>query len=764
MTFPSFFPARRREALRWTVGPHDAPDEAPSARVAATVPGAVQLDWARAHDWPDFAFGENFRAYDGLEDRFWTYEATLDFPPPPDGQRLFFVLGGVDYAATVRLNEEVLHEQEGMFTPIELDLTDRAKPGDRLRVTVHPAPKSVEKPKDRAQANRSCKPAVSYGWDFHPRLIPLGIWEETFLEWRAADFIDQVWTRSELGEDLRDATVEIRVARRGSGQATIRWSLLAPNGETRVAQTAPAGAETVLRAEVGNPELWWPHDHGTPALHRSVVELVDATGAVLDRHEQRLGFRRVRLVMAPRQWEEPSGFPKSRSHPPITLEVNGRALFAKGANWVSPDIFPGRITAETYRPLLTLAREANMNLLRCWGGAPVPKPAFFERCDELGLMVWQEFPLACNLYPDDPAYLRVLDQESRSIIARLHAHASVVIWCGGNELFNSWSGMTDQSLPLRLLGSNCYQLDPQRPFLPTSPVDGMGHGHYIFREPKAGAETWARFTGKEAWAFFQEARNTAYTEFGVAGVANEDVIREVIPAEELFPPPAASSVWRAHHAFGAWLEMNHLCLEVVEHYFGPAKSLEELVARGQLLQAEGYRGLYEEARRQKPTASMALCWCLNEPWPTAANCSVVSWPARPKPALNAIAEACRPLAASARIRKFSWRAGERFDPQLFWLNDLPEAIEPGVIEVFVEALDGRRWHLLSWNAGRLAANTNAAGPILQWELPELGGDRFFVTLETPGRPECASRYTLHWEEPAAPDAGTEDESSGLTNL
>lgn len=166
--------------------------------------------------------------------------------------------------------------------------------------------------------------------------------------------------------------------------------------------------------------------------------------------------------------EEDSEFPKSRSNPPITLEINGRRIFCKGTNWVNPDIFPGRLTAETYRKLLELAREANMNMLRVWGGGIVNKESFFELCDEMGLMVWQEFSLACNLYPDTPEYLKVLDQESRSINMRLRKHPSVVLWSGGNELFNSWSGMTDQSLPLRMLNANCYEFNPEIPFLMTS--------------------------------------------------------------------------------------------------------------------------------------------------------------------------------------------------------------------------------------------------------------------------------------------------------
>jgi beta-mannosidase len=492
-----------------------------------------------------------------------------------------------------------------------------------------------------------------------------------------------------------------------------------------------------LRRTIKNPALWWPHDQGAPALHESSVELLDAAGEVVDFRTQRIGFRAVRMVMAPGQWRWRDEFPKTRSLPPFTLEINGRALFAKGANWVSPEIFPGLAGRETCDALLDLARGAHMNLLRLWGGAPAQKEFFYERCDELGIMVWQEFPLACNCYPDDPAYLGVLDRESRSLIARLKPHPSVVLWCGGNELFNHWSGMTDQALPLRLLASNCYQLDPARPFLPTSPVEGVGHGHYVFRDPQ---------TGVEAWAMFQDSRCTAYTEFGVPAPASEEILREIIPEKELFPPRRDGS-WAAHHALGAWQEQedSHLYPETLEHYFGPADSLAQLVGRGQLLQSEGLKGIYEEARRQKPSASMALCWCFNEPWPAAANLSVVSWPARPKPALAAVAAACRPLLASARIRKFAWSEGESFDAQLWWLNDSPDEIPaPGPILPRVETGDGGVFELPPWDAAPLAIapNTNLQGPRLAWKIPALRGNCFKLVLDTPRHPEAASHYTL----------------------
>ena len=467
--------------------------------------------------------------------------------------------------------------------------------------------------------------------------------------------------------------------------------------------------------------------HGEQALYTLEVELEGG-----DLHRSRVGFRRVRLVMAEGAWSQPAGFPKTRSNPPVTVELNGRVLFAKGSNWVNPDVFPARVTAEILRPLLGLAKGANFNLLRCWGGAIVNPEPFFEQCDELGLLVWQEFPLACNLYPDDPAYLKILDQESRSIIGRLRQHPCVGIWCAGNELFHFWSGMTDQSLPIRLLNRNCYDLDPGTPFLATAPLEGMAHGDYRFRNGR----------GQEAFEIFQKSRNTAYSEFGCGMISPADYVRTFIPEAELWPPRPGTS-WETHHGFNAWEEdlSTWLIPATIEHYFGPSPELEAMAARGSWLQCAGYQAIFEEARRQKPGCSMALNWCFNEPWPVAAGNSLVNWPARPKPAYHAARLACRPVLASARFSKFQWQPGETFSAEIWMLNDAPRELPPGEVQVTLKS-GGASTVLLSWKFPGIAAGRNLAGPGAHAVLPSAGSGEFELVLQVLDREEWSTSYRL----------------------
>jgi len=718
--------------LDWHLGHHQNKAQPPAKFIPAKVPGAVQFDYARAEKLPPYWYGDNFKQYEWMEDAFWTYRALFPKPDLTAEQRLFFVSKGIDYEFDIILNGKHLFYQEGMFTPVCLDITDELRQNNEIDVLVYPAPKKPGAPRDRTQADQTCKPAVSYGWDWHPRLVPVGIWDETSLEIRNRSHIQNVMIEYELNDELDAADIKLMVDGKNLSGCFYNWTVTNDKNNPVLREKGTIAAdELTVHSKIQNIELWWPHDHGRSALYYSNLKILNRTGELIEEKNSKIGFRRVKLVKNEGARDEPASFPKTRLVPPMQLEINGRKIFCKGSNWVNPEIFPGQITRDTYKTLLTRAVEANFNLLRCWGGAIVNKDAFFELCDEKGLMVWQDFPLACNEYAANPKYLGVLQQESESIIKRVKQHACHVIWCGGNELFNSWSGMTDQSLALRLLNAQCYRLDPQKPFIYTSPVMGVGHGHYVFRDDKNGGEVFQ---------WMPKSRHTAYAEFGMPGPASVEELKTFIPPEELFPPKPGTA-WEAHHAFNAWEGNTWLTPEIVEHYFGPAASLEELVEQGQLLQAEGYKCIYEEARRQKPYCSMALNWCYNEPWPTAANNSLLNWPAKPKPAFYAVSKACRPVLASARLPKFSWVEGEKFTCEPWILNDSPEPVAGG--KMIVKLVSGKTEQvILNMDFDDLPADTNLAGPQISYVLPRLEQNRFQVVLEIKDRQELSSSYTL----------------------
>ena len=674
-----------RIPISFEVGYSLSPQTAPEEYMPAAVPGAVQLDYAKAKNLVPYWYGDNYKDYAFAEDVYWTYRASIR-PEADPGYLPYLYIGGVDYRFEIRVDGTVLHRQEGMFTPVSLDLQAYVGRDCTLEVMIYPAPKDSTAQKDdfmSRQARRSCKPPVSYGWDWHPRLIPLGIYEEAYIVNKPICHMESTEFTVRLSDDRSTGMVEAAV-RTSSPAGVLRLTLRDGDGCPVAGTSAPAEGETALRLSVDNPALWWCRGQGEQALYTAAVELLDEDGRTVDMVEKRVGFRRVRLVGNMPYPQEESSFPSTQSPSPATIELNGRRIFGKGSNWVPPEIFPGLMNEEVYRPLLIKAADANMNLLRCWGGGLVNKERFFELCDELGLMVWQEFPLACNSYPDDESYLAVLQQESVSIIKRLRSHPCLALWCGGNELFNGWSGMNNQSHALRLLDMNCYLYDRLTPFIMTSPLYGMGHGHYVLRNPD----------GTDVLKNYIHAKKVAYTEFGCPGPASPEYIRTFM-TEKDFREMDSEGVWKTHHAFSAWIyEDTWLRIGDIAYYYGGDMEQEKLLTRGMELQAQGYKHIFEEARRQWPHASMALNWCYNEPWPCAANNSLLSWPAVERPAYEAVKASLRDQMLSIRIPKLGWAPGESLTVELYLLNDLPAALPGGGYELGIRQEDGTEAVLL----------------------------------------------------------------------
>ena len=671
----------------------------------AAVPGNIQNDWAKAQNWGNVSYGLNFKAYKALEPEAWLYEAKAEFEKD---EKVFLHFEGIDYIFDILINGEVIFSQEGMFTPVHLDVTDKLHRGDTVGVKIYPHPMwKGGNENDRQEASQSVKPPCAYGWDWHPRVIPSGIFDEAYILTVKKDCIESAEALYTLADDLSSADVHFDVRCDGEYSVTLY------DEENNVVGTG-------CDMHIEHPKLWWCNGQGEPTLYHYEVR------SASDCKTGTIGFRRIRLVMGEGSWVEPVQFPKSRSATPATIEINGRPIFAKGSNWVSPDIFPGNVTEETYRQHIALIKNANMNILRCWGGSGINKKAFYDECDKNGILVWVEFPLACNNYLGTPHYLKILEQEARSIILRLRSHACVALWCGGNELFNNWSCMTDQSLALRLLNKLCYELDMFRPFIYTSPLCGMGHGGYKF--VYSG-------TGKDCFYTFQHAANVAYTEFGVPGTPSADYLRSFIPENELFPMKEEGT-WLEHHAFKSWESDCWLCPGVLKKYGCMFSDLEEVVEYSQWTQAQGYKAIFEEARRQKPLCGMAINWCWNEPWKCAANNSLVCYPYETKPAYFAVKESLRSVLFSARIPKFGWQCGEEFSFELWLLNDSQEAV---TAEAEVELIiDGKIYDLGKYGLSA-DANRNAKGETLTLPLPKTDAKRFTLRLKNA---DYGSEYIL----------------------
>ena len=718
---------RIKKKLTWTLGYSHSPDIVPKDFIPARVPGAVQLDMRRKCGLPDYNYGTNVQQYEWMEKAFWHYRTTA-YVEDTKGDIPYLVLESIEYRYDIRLNGRSVCVGEGLYTPVALNLSDYTGQTIAIEVIVYPAPVRPGTSYRRQEYSASCKPAFSYGWDWSPRLIALGLCGDAYLEYRPTAAIEEFSLTYTLAPDLSAADVTVTFATLGQS-SLLRFTLYSPDGESAysVDKQAPACRDS-FTFTLKHPELWWPSGHGEQNQYTAALQSFTTT-SIADSLEQRTGFRRIKLVMNAGEWERPEGLPATQRRAPITMEINGRRIFAKGSNWVPPDFFLANMAEESYREQLRLVKEAHMNMLRVWGGGYINKEAFYTLCDQLGILVWQEFPLACANYPDDEDYLSVLEQESVSIIKRLRSHPCLALWSGGNELFNEWSGLTNQSLALRLLEKNCYDLDRHTPFIATSPLYGMGHGHYVMRAD-----------GQEALQIFRSKDYTAYTEFGCAAPSPYTYLQQYIPADELETVEPGGS-YELHHAVNAWRSKSDwFSKEIVEYFCGKTDTVKETAEKGVYVQGLMYQYVFEEIRKQWPTCSMALNWCFNEPWPTAAGNSLINYPAIPKPAYERVKNALRDAKASIRPEKLLWRFGEKCSIGLWILNDTPRPLASGTISAFL-SWDDKEMPLLTWTYEAVPAMEKQQGPSLFFQVPVAADGRFYIRLEA-SQPDLSDRFPL----------------------
>jgi beta-mannosidase len=564
------------------------------------------------------------------------------------------------------LNDEVIYSYTGMFKPAKVELLN-AKKGDILKVVIHPAPKHDlnDEPNDpnikrfskmsRSEADRAFKPGMQYGWDCHPRLITQGIYKDAYFYLREPLYIDGVTISYRVVGKIEDCSAQVKVNVSVDSNAKDFVYELSLDGQTVFTSNTPDFTTKV--------DLWYPTGYGKQVVYDLIVKNNDSKNPIS--YSKKIGFRKAQLIMNDGAWKKslgaPYGYPLSRAPHPFQLVINDKKVFAKGSNWVSPEVFLCDVTKDRAKELFVLAKDGNMNIFRMHGGSAVSSDYVFDVADELGIMIWQEFPLACNTYDGDE-YLKVLDEESKYLVSSLKNHPSIILWCGGNELFNDWSGMTDESLALRTLNKNCLDNDPYTPFIMTSPVLGASHGHYSFKK------TWVEKTYAEVMTRYNCCHNTGYVEYGVPALSSYETLQKIIPQDELelFDRTPA---WLIHHGFDVFLAQSWGEKETIDEYFGKQNCLKDYIEKGQMMQCIGLGYIFEEARRQAPYCAWALNWDYNDSWPSAANLSIVEYPAKPKPAYYRVKDALESITTSLRHEKFTYTLDDVFNGEVYILND-----------------------------------------------------------------------------------------------
>ena len=637
----------------------DVPEQLAGVCVPATVPGCVHLDLLAAGLIPDPYLDENEKLLGWIGRVDWRYETTFDWEAD-HGTHTDLVALGLDTVAVVELNGAVIAETRNMHRSYRIAVAELLRQGrNTLAVTFTGALTAAEQAEkelgarphvNRHPYNAVRKMACDYGWDWGPEIMTAGIWRPLYLEtWRHGG-IDGV--RPLVALDGDTGVVSAFVDLRWEPTCTEPLRLEVSVGDVQTVVNVPAGLPSAF-AEVRVPtaKKWWPHGYGEQPLYDITVRLVGGD-EVLDEWRGRIGFRTIDLDTTP-----------DEHGTPFTLRVNGQPVFARGVNWVPGDCFPCRVGPELYRQRLTQARDANVNLIRVWGGGIYESDAFYDVCDELGLLVWQDFLFACAAYSEEEPLRGEVVAEAREAVTRLSPHASLALWNGGNE--NAW-GWHDwgwqEELADRSWGWHYYtqtlpdivtELDPTRPYVPGSPYSPDPRLHP--NDPDHGTmHLWDVWNELDYSQYRQHTPRFA-SEFGFQGPPTLTTLTRAIHDEPLrVGSPSMLVHQKAEDGDGK------LARGMAAHLPEP-QNFEDWHWATSLNQARAVAFGIEHLRSLTPRCMGAVVWQLNDVWP------VVSWSAvdgdgRRKPLWYAMRRAFRD-------RLLTIQPGRQGSPALVAVND-----------------------------------------------------------------------------------------------
>ncbi len=692
-----------------------------------SVPGSVQHDLWRAGEIPNPYFERNSLLIEWIPARTWIYKKTFFAPEDLRGKRIQLHFEGVDYEAEFFLNGESLGTQRGMFTPVNFEVQDQLRYGEQnlIAVVIEAAPH--EQPQvSRTSKVRTHKSRMTYWWDFCPRMIHIGIWDSVYLRVTEAVRIEDVFVRPQLSPDFQHADVHVELALDALYAQNVMIDLdLRLDGVTvarqKMTRQLDTGANTLTQnLPIDNPRLWWVNGHGDQPLYDAHVR-VYADDSPSDQRVVRFGIRHIEWM--PNETPDPTARP-------YTIVINGRKIYAKGWNWVPMDVLYGVPRPEKLDHLLELAQRAHVNLLRVWGGGLIEKEAFYNRCDELGIMVWQEFIQSSsgieNTPSDAPEFIDMLVREAEQIIPRKRNHPALVVWCGGNELNADDQPLDDRHPLLAALKAVVNRLDPDRVWLPTSPTGRvfMNSLENIERDPHSLHDVhgpWEYQGVTKQYELYNQSTSLLHSEFGVEGVTNRQTLDATMAPEHQLPPTLDNPIWQH---LGAWWNQQPSWTAT----FGEIRGIDALIHATQFLQAEGLRYAVEADRRRKYQNSGTLPWQFNEPYPMATCTSAVDYYGSPKPSYYAVARAYEPIHVSAKFPTIAWAVQPTFQAQIWLNNSRMSAISDAGLTARIVGFSGQVYAEWSYNVG-CPVNSAALIGAVDWSMAALAEAVFWLDLQ-----------------------------------
>ncbi|MFY7739133.1 MAG: beta-mannosidase [Flavobacterium sp.] len=589
----------------------------------AKVPGTVHADLYNNKIILNPFFGNNEKELQWIENETWEYQTSFKISKEElKNQNTILQFEGLDTYAEVFLNNKKILDANNMFRLWKGDVKNNLKVGkNNIKIVFKSA---VEIGKAKAQKLPyilpekerifSRKAQYHFGWDWGPRFVTSGIYRPIkFLFWNNATIENVKYDQQELSETIAKLNFKVTVNAQLAGNYYLKIN------EAQKVFELKKGINVIdFPYEIKNPKFWWTNGLGKANLYPFEISL-SKSKVQLSLKKLNIGLRTIELV------QEKDSIGKS-----FYFKLNGKPVFMKGANYIPPDSFLPSATTSTYKDIVQKAVDANMNMLRVWGGGVYADDAFYDECDKNGILVWQDFMFACAMYPGDSDFLDNVKNEVIDNVNRLQNHPSIALWCGNNEndegwknwgwqkqfkyskqdstqIWNNYEKLFHQLIPKTL---DSLLSKKENRYWPSSPSIGWGKKESL---TQGDAHYWGVWWGKEPFEVYKQKVGRFMSEYGFQGMPNLETLERVIPKEYM---NFTSEAFKNHQKHPTGFETIN---EYMARDFPVPKSLEKYNYVSQILQAYGMKTAIEAHRLAKPYCMGSLYWQLNDCWP------VTSW-------------------------------------------------------------------------------------------------------------------------------------------
>ena len=619
--------------------------------IDATVPGNVELDLYRAGKEDDPFFGENIYNFRKYEFYSWWFTRKFDVPKEYKGEKCVLTFEGLDTYARVFVNDILVGESANMLIAHSFDVTKALNYGGENTIHVDIS-SAINKVRDKDSAiiaegetneyTLLRKPSSSFGWDIMGRFLSAGMWRSVHIDTVKKDRLTQVYIApSQLNADgsvLVDWRVHFTSTDLTLSDLKVRISGKCGDSEF-VSEKTALFTSINMSTTVKNAKLWWPAGYGEQNLYDVKTELI-YKGEVVDTRCERIGLRLFRIEHVLKPGDEGE----------FKIFCNNVPILAKGSNWVPMDALHSR-DAGRYQAALYLFRDCGCNIVRCWGGNVYEDHRFFDLCDEYGIMVWQDFGMACATYEYTEEFKKIIEEEATFVVRKLRNHASILLWAGDNECDEKlvgWAGTTPtysnrhNELTRELLPHVIRMNDPYRVFLPSSPYIPEGIARYDVPEQ----HNWgARAYFKDD--FYKHSSAHFISECGYHGCPAVSSLKKYIPEDKL-TPWLNNSVWDTHNTDYLLKEPRgynriQLMHDQVRIFFGEEPTdLLRFSHLSQIVQAEAKKFFVERTRLKKWRRTGIIWWNMIDGWPQISD-AVVDYYYAKKLAYNYIKRIQKPV-------------------------------------------------------------------------------------------------------------------------